>query len=171
MRPYGGIPHPSRLYDSVLPLLRALVQSLVRELRSHKLHYMAKRKKEKKRGLANEYCCLVTSLRSLVFPSATPSMVAFCPYLLSPHGPRLSAANTLTSQAQRKWKAAARSTSRAPFIRKVHGTGKVHQDWKNHSSPGGLPLASHQPGLSHGLSQLQGRQGTQIPGKGRSFGP
>ena len=72
----------------------------------------------------------MTSLRSLVFPSATPSMVAFCPYLLSPHGPRLSAANTLTSQAQREWKAAARSTSHAPFIRKVHGTGKVHRTGK-----------------------------------------
>jgi len=49
MRPYRGIPQPSRLYDSVLPLLRALVQSLVRELRSHKLHYVAKRKKKIKR--------------------------------------------------------------------------------------------------------------------------
>ena len=60
----------------------------------------------------------MTSLQSLVFSSALPGMGAFYPYILSPHGPRLSAANTLMSQAQRKWKAVTRSTSHAPLIRK-----------------------------------------------------
>lgn len=127
MKPYRGVPQLSSVYDSVLLLLRALVQSQVRELRSHKLHYMANRKgkKKKKRGLANEYCFSVTLLQSLVLPSAIPSLVAFCPYLLSPHGPRLSAANILMSQPQTEWKAATRRTSHAPFIRKQ----KPFQSW------------------------------------------
>lgn len=49
MKPYRGVPQLSSVYDSVLLLLRALVQSQVRELRSHKLHYMANRKGKKKK--------------------------------------------------------------------------------------------------------------------------
>lgn len=47
--PLQGSSQLSSVYDSVLLLLRALVQSQVRELRSHKLHYMANRKGKKKK--------------------------------------------------------------------------------------------------------------------------
>ena len=46
---YGGIPWLSNGWDSVLSLLRAQVQSLVKELRSHTQHSKAKKKESEKK--------------------------------------------------------------------------------------------------------------------------
>ena len=49
-----GIPWWSRWQDSELSLIRALVPSLVRELRSYRLYHRAKKKKKKKNVKKNK---------------------------------------------------------------------------------------------------------------------
>ena len=70
LKDYKGIPWQSSGWDSALSLLRALVQSLVRELGSHKMHGTTKKQTKKKRERE-------TTNRSTKWPSnSTPGYIS-----------------------------------------------------------------------------------------------